>query len=60
MFGQPSVNPQGDRDRRANAEFSRTQLRVRGARLRASAHQWYRRLRGESLRNDSNGGPPPT
>ena len=59
MFG-PSLNPQGDRDRRANAELTRAQLRVRGAKLRASARHWYRWLRGESLRNDSNGGPPPT
>jgi hypothetical protein len=59
MFG-PSLNPQGDRDRRANAELTRAQLRVRGAKLRAGARHWYRWLRGESLRNDNNGGPPPT
>ena len=57
MFG-PSLNPQGDRDRRANAAITRAQLRVRGAKLRASARHWYRWLRAESLRNDSNGGPP--
>ena len=53
MFG-PSLNPQGDRDRRANAQITRAQLRVQGAKLRASVRHWYRRLRGESLR----GGPP--
>ena len=59
MFG-PSLNPQGNRDRRANAEITRAQLRVQGAKARASARHWYRWLRGESLRNDSIGGPPPT
>jgi hypothetical protein len=53
MFG-PSLNPQGDRDRRANAQITRAQLRVQGAKLRASVRHWYRWLRGESLR----GGPP--
>jgi hypothetical protein len=57
MFG-PSLNPQGDRDRRANAQITRAQLRVQGAKMRASVRHWYRRLRGESLQNDGNGGPP--
>jgi len=60
VFGQLSLNPQGDRDRRANAQLTRDQLRVQGAKLRASVRHWYRWLRGDSLWNDSNGGPPPT
>jgi hypothetical protein len=58
MIPYQSPNPQRDRDRRANAEITRAQLRIQGAKLRASVRHWYRWLRGESLRNDSNGGPP--
>ena len=58
MFEQP--NPQRDRDRRTNAEITRAQLRIQRAKLRESLRHWYRWLRGESLRNDSGGGPPST
>jgi hypothetical protein len=51
-------NPQGDSDRRANAQITRDQFRIRGAKLRASVRHWSRWLRGEGLRNGSDGGPP--
>jgi len=60
MIPYQPPNPERDRDRRANAQITRAQLRIQGAKLRASVRHWYRWLRGESLRNDSNGRPPPT
>jgi hypothetical protein len=39
-------DPKRDRDRYASAQITRAQLRVRGAKLRASIRHWYQRLTG--------------
>ena len=44
MFGQPSSNPQGDRDRYENSKITRAQLGVQMAKLRESIRHWYRWL----------------
>jgi hypothetical protein len=37
-------NPKQDRDRSTNAEITREQLGVQGAKARESIRHWYRRL----------------
>jgi hypothetical protein len=58
MYPYTTPNPEHDSDRRANAQITRAQLRIQGAKLRTSVRHWYQWLRGERLRNDSSGGPP--
>lgn len=41
-----SPNPEHDRDRYENSKITRAQLRIQGAKLRATTRHWFRWLMG--------------